>query len=152
MYKTLGLLLLIPTPLMADPLDRGEAYTTRGAPPQWMDNIDLGLLLLDYTIFGVTVAALGWLLMKKPTLLLRLENRVRTPFAAIFRAADHAGGVAGLLLQLVGTVVVFLALAAAVFVCQWLKHIGLGAISMAGLGLLALLLVRVIRGGESPHM
>jgi len=29
-----------PNSLLADPLDRGEAYTTRSGPPAWMDNVD----------------------------------------------------------------------------------------------------------------
>jgi hypothetical protein len=149
MKRTLLLITaMLPTPLLADPLDRGEAYTTRSAPPQWMDNVDLGLLLVDYGIFALTLVALGWLLFRKPDLLYRLESAVRTPFAEIFATAKRAGGVTEFILQLVGGVVVFIALAGWIFFCQWLKHEGLGALSMIGLAFAALLLVRMIKGSE----
>jgi len=133
---------------MADPLDQGEAYTMRSGPPEWMDNVDLGLLLVDYGIFALTLVALGWLLFKKPNLLYRLESIVRTPFAFIFAAAKRAGGVMEFILQIVGGIAVFMALAAWVLFCQWLKHMGLGALAMIGLAFVALLLVRLIKGNE----
>jgi len=133
---------------MADPLDKGEAYTTRSGPPEWMDNVDLGLLLVDYSIFALTLIGLGWLLFKKPTYLARLESVVRAPFAAIFAAAKRAGGVTEFVLQLFGGIAVFISLGAWVFFCQWLKHIGLGAFAMIGLAFVALLLVRLIKGNE----
>jgi len=133
---------------LADPLDRGEAYTTRSGPPEWMDNVDLGLLLVDYGIFALTLIGLGWLLFNKPEYLARLESVVRAPFAAIFSAAKHAGGIAEFVLQLFGGIAVFVTLGAWVFFCQWLKHIGLGAFSMIGLAFAALLLVRMIKGKE----
>ncbi len=132
----------------ADPLDTGEAYVDRAAPPAWMDKIDFGLLLVDYGIFALTIVAMGWLLIKRSDLLSRLESRIFAPFSAIFAAAKRVGGVGELLLQMVGGMALFLALAAWVFFCQWLKHVGLGALSMAGLALVALLLVRMIKGKE----
>jgi len=139
---------LMPGTLWADPLDRGEAYTTRAGPPEWMDNIDFGLLLVDYGIFALTLIGLGWLLFKRPDYLLRLESVIRAPFAAIFVAAKRAGGVTEFMLQMLGGVAVFVALVAWVFFCQWLKHVGLGALAMAGLAFVALLLVRMIKGNE----
>ncbi|MDX8413042.1 MAG: hypothetical protein R8J85_03050 [Mariprofundales bacterium] len=136
------------TQAMADPLDRGEAYTTRQTPPEWMDSVDFGLLLVDYGVFALTLIGLGWLLLKKPHLLYRLETVVRAPFSAIFAAAKDAGGVLEYVLQLFGIVSIFVALGVAVFFCQWLNHIGLGALSMIGLAFVALLLVRMIKGSE----
>jgi len=133
---------------MADPLDRGEAYTMRSGPPEWMDNVDLGLLLVDYGIFALTLIGLGWLLFKKPDYLYRLESVVRAPFAAIFTAAKRAGGITEFMLQLFGGFAVFISLGVWVFFCQWLKHIGLGALAMIGLAFVALLLVRIIKGSE----
>ncbi len=144
----LTILLCWPTFAMADPLDRGEAYTTRAGSPPWMDKIDFGLLLVDYGIFALTLVALGWLLFKKPHLLYRLESIVRAPFAGIFAAARRAGGVTEFLLQMLGGLAIFLSLAAWIFFCQWLKHMGLGALSMIGLAFAALLLVRLIKGKE----
>jgi len=142
------MLLFWPIFAMADPLDTGEAYTTRSGPPQWMDTVDLSLLLVDYGIFALTLIGLGWLLFKKPAYLARLELVIRTPFAAIFAAAKRAGGITEIMLQLFGGIVIFLALAVWVLFCQWLKHIGLGAFSMVGLAFVALLLVRMIKGHE----
>ncbi|MDQ7000495.1 MAG: hypothetical protein Q9M12_06385 [Mariprofundus sp.] len=144
----LSIAALMPGTLWADPLDRGEAYTTRQGPPPWMDNIDFGLLLVDYGIFALTLVALGWLLFKKPDYLHRLESLVRAPFAAIFAAARRAGGVTEFILQMFGGIAVLVTLAAWVFFCQWLKHIGLGALAMIGLAFVALLLVRMIKGNE----
>jgi len=142
---------LLPTSLLADPLDRGEAYTMRSGPPEWMDNVDLGLLLVDYGIFALTLVALGWLLFKKPDYLHRLESLVRAPFSAIFTAAKRVGGVTEFMLQMIGGLAVFVALAVWVFFCQWLKHVGLGALAMIGLAFVALLLVRMIKGNEREH-
>jgi len=113
-----------------------------------MDNIDFGLLLVDYGIFALTLIGLGWLLFKRPDYLLRLESVIRTPFAAIFVAAKRAGGVTEFMLQMLGGVAVFVALVVWVFFCQWLKHVGLGALAMVGLAFVALLLVRMIKGNE----
>jgi len=132
----------------ADPLDQGEAYTTRSTPPQWMDNIDLSLLLLDYGIFAMALIALGWLLFKKPDHLLRLERWVHRPFRAIFTAAKKAGGVTEFVLQVIGGAAIFVTLVSWVFFCQWLKHVGIGALAMIGLALLAVLLVRAIKNSE----
>ena len=137
-----------PSLALADPLDTGEAYSTRSGSPQWMDNIDLSLLLVDYGIFALTLIGMGWLLFRKPTYLARLEAVVRAPFAAIFAAAKRAGGVTGFVLQLFGGIAVFISLGAWVLFCQWLKHIGLGAFSMIGLAFVALILVRLIKGNE----
>lgn len=46
---------------LADPLDQGEAYTTRPGPPEWMDSIDFGLLLVNYGVFALMIIAMGWL-------------------------------------------------------------------------------------------
>jgi len=147
----LSILACCPATALADPLDRGEAYTTRSGPPQWMDNVDLGLLLVDYGIFALTLIGLGWLLFKKPEYLTRLEAVVRAPFAAIFAVARRTGGVTEFVLQLFGGIAVFIALAAWVFFCQWLKHIGLGALAMIGLAFAALMLVRLIKGNEKEQ-
>jgi hypothetical protein len=133
---------------LADPLDRGEAYTMRSGPPEWMDNVDLSLLLVDYGIFALTLIGLGWLLFNKPTYLARLESVVRAPFTVIFAAAKRAGGITEFMLQLFGGLAIFISLGAWVFFCQWLKHIGLGALAMIGLAFVALLLVRMIKGDE----
>ncbi|RMH52739.1 MAG: hypothetical protein D6682_01360 [Zetaproteobacteria bacterium] len=138
---------------LADPLDQGEGYATRGVAPSMLDRGDVALLLVDYGVFALAVVALGWVALRRPGLLLRLEQYLRAPFAAIFAAAGRAGGVAGIVLHLIGVMVVLLALAVWIFACQWLKHAGLGALSMVGLALLALVLVRAIRqGGAEPRM
>ena len=144
----LVILACCPSLALADPLDTGEAYSTRSGSPQWMDNIDLSLLLVDYGIFALTLIGLGWLLFRKPTYLARLEAVVRAPFAAIFAAAKRAGGVTEFVLQLFGGIAVFISLGVWVIFCQWLKHIGLGAFSMIGLAFVALILVRLIKGNE----
>lgn len=142
-------LLLFPVTAMADPLDKGEAYTTRKGPPEWMDNIDLSLLLIDYGVFALMVIAMGWLLIKRPHYFLKLEALIKRPFAAIFAAASRAGTVTGFILQMVGGLAAFVALAAWVFFCQWTKSKGLGALSMIGLALMALMLVRLIKGNKN---
>lgn len=132
----------------ADPLDKGEAYTTRAGPPQWMDGVDVAFLLVNYGIFALSLVGLGWLLFKKPEYLNRLESKVLYPFKAIFALAKRKGGLAEVLLQTLGGLAAFLSLAGWVFFCQWLKHEGLGAISMFGLAFAALMLVRLLKGDE----
>jgi len=143
--------MMMPAVAMADPLDKGEAYTTRKGPPEWLDSVDLGLLLVDYGIFALVVIALGWLLFKRPYYFLRLESVLKTPFQAIFAAAKRAGGITEFILQLVGGIAVFITLAVWVFFCQWLKSKGLGAFSMIGLAMMALMLVRLIKGKEKSQ-
>jgi len=140
-----------PDLLWADPLDQGEAYAARQGPPVWMDNVDLSLLLVDYGIFALLVVALGWAVVKYPQRFVTFETIMLKPILAIFLLAKRVGGVGEILLQMIGGLAGFILAAAWVFFCQWLKSIGLGAFSMAGLALLALMLVRMIRGKEREH-
>jgi len=143
--------LLYPITAMADPMDKGEAYTTRQGPPEWMDNVDLSLLLVDYGIFALMLIGLGWLLFNRPHYFLSVESMIRYPFSAIFAAGKRAGGVLEFVLQIFAVVAAFIALAAWVFFCQWLKSKGLGAFSMIGLAFMALMLVRLIKGKEQSQ-
>jgi len=136
---------------LADPLDKGEAYTTRPGPPEWMDSVDFGLLVVNYGVFALMVIALGWLFYKKPNYLDRLEALICAPFLAIFHTAKCAGGVNKFILQVFGGVLIFITLTVWVFFCQWLKHIGLGAVSMAGLAFAAFMLVRLLKGKEKSQ-
>ena len=150
--KAIGLLALCwPELLLADPLDKGEAYTTRPGPPEWMDSVDFGLLLVDYGVFALMVVALGWIFYNKPGYLNRLELVICAPFRAIFHTAKCAGGVNKFILQLFGGLLMFITLSAWVFFCQWLKHEGLGAVSMTGLAFAAFMLVRLLKGNEKPQ-
>jgi len=143
--------LLYPVTALADPLDKGEAYTTRPGPPEWLDNVDLSLLLVDYGVFALMLIGFGWLLFKRPHYFLRLETILKAPFQAMFATGKRAGGVLEFILQLCSGLLAFVALAAWVFFCQWLKSKGLGALSMIGLALMALMLVRLIRGNEQSQ-
>jgi len=140
-----------PELVLADPLDAGEAYTTRAGAPEWMDKVDFGLLLIDYGIFALAIIAMGWLLLKKPQYVYRLESIVRYPFSMIFTTATRCGGVMEFVLQLFGGLAVFVTLAGWIFFCQWLKHQGFGALSMIGLAFAALMLVRIIKGKEASQ-
>jgi len=133
---------------LADPLDAGEAYVSRGGAPEWMDKTDFGLLLVDYGVFALAIVLLGWMIFKRPQYLFRLESFVRYPFHMIFLAAKRRAGGVEFLLQMLGGLAAFAALAAWFFFCQWLKHQGLGALSMVGLAFAAFILVRVIKGNE----
>jgi len=139
-------MLLFPVAAFADPLDKGEAYTSNPGPPEWMDSIDFGLLLVDYGVFALFIVALGWSLTRKPQYLQRIESFIWHPFHAIFAAASRSGPIMEFLLQLIGGLAVFFVVAIWVLICQWFKAQGLGAIAMAGLGFVALLLVRLIKG------
>ena len=145
------ILLFYPAILWADPLDQDEAYATRQGPPAWMDGTDFALLLVNYGVFALSLVVLSWLLFKRPDILLALEARILRPFKAIFSAARKQGGLGEILLQTLGGVSAFVVLAAWVFFCQWLKHIGLGAVSMIGLAFAALMLVRLLKGDEKTH-
>jgi len=133
---------------LADPLDAGEAYVSRGGPPEWMDKTDFGLLLVDYGVFALAIVALGWMIFKRPQYLFRLESLVRYPFHMVFLAAKRSGGVIELILQSLGGLAAVAAMVGWIFFCQWLKHQGLGALSMIGLAFAAFILVRVIKGNE----
>jgi len=134
----------------ADPLDTGEAYTTRQGPPEWMDKTDFGLLVVDYGMFALIVVALGWLVVKHPQRFAAFEHAIQWPVRSLFAVAKRTGGVGALVLQMMGTFIGFVVVVAWVFFCQWLKSQGLGALSMAGLALIALMLVRMIKGNEAP--
>jgi len=138
--------LLYPTALFADPLDKGEAYTSNPGPPEWIDSVDFGLLLVDYGVFALFIIAIGWSLSRKPHYLQRIESFIWHPFHAIFSAAKRSGPVMEFVLQLLGGLAVFFTVAIWVLICQWFKAQGLGAIAMAGLGFVALLLVRLVKG------
>ncbi len=141
-----------PQSLWADPFDNAEAYANSSEPPVWMDGMDVGLLLVDYGVFALALVALGWLLFKKPERMQRLEAFILRPFRAIFAAAKHAGGALELILQTIGGLAAFVSLAVWVFFCQWLKHEGLGAVSMLGLAFAALMLVRLLKGDDKAQV
>ncbi|PCI43964.1 MAG: hypothetical protein COB41_05660 [Proteobacteria bacterium] len=145
------LLVYWPSLLWADPLDRGEAYTTRQGPPEWMDKTDFALLLVNYGIFALALIGLAWLLFKRPEHLHRLEVVVLCPFKFIFSLAKRTGGWMEVVLQILGGLAAFLTMATWVFFCQWLKHEGLGALSMVGLAFAALMLVRLLKGDDKPQ-
>lgn len=139
---------MIPFTAKADPLDSGEAYTTRTGTPEWMTTGDFAWLVAEYGMFALMLIGLGWLLFKRPSLFITIESALKAPFSAMFSAAREVGGLGEIVLQLIATFAAFIAIAAWVFFCQWLKSIGLGPVSMLGLALLALMLVRMIKAGE----
>ncbi|OIO70217.1 MAG: hypothetical protein COW19_08140 [Zetaproteobacteria bacterium CG12_big_fil_rev_8_21_14_0_65_55_1124] len=152
MRKIISLLALMPTAAFADPLDKGEAYTTRQGPPEWMDGVDLSWLLVDYGIFALMIVAIGWVLTKRITAFERFESVIRWPFSQMLKLASHLPIILRELAQgITGLIILFLIVAWVIF-CQWLKHQGLGAISMAGLALEAVILVRLIKQGEKPPL
>ncbi len=135
-----------PVLALADPLDLDEGYTTRQMPSSWWDKSDFWLLLGDYMVFALVLIALGWLLFKQPRYVQQAESMIQRPFRTIFAAAGCAEGLMKGILYLLGGLLTFVALAAWIFFCQWLKSHGLGAFSMAGLALMSVMLVRLIRG------
>ncbi len=139
----------LPAVALADPLDRGEAYTERGAPPDWMDGVDFGWLLVDYGVFAIVVVAFGWVLLRRPQWFEQFEALLSAPFGMLFRAASGLPVLLRELAQgLIGLVILGLVVGW-VFFCQWLSHHHLGAIAMAGLALLAVILVRLVKRSES---
>jgi len=149
--KWMSLSWLLPMAAHADPLDKGEAYTTRQGPPDWMDGVDFTWLLVDYSLFALAILALGWMLMKRPEHFSRFEDVLKAPFRLLFSGAGHLPIILRELAQgLIGLGIFFLVVAW-VILCQWLSHQGLGAFSMAGLALEAVILVRLIRGNEKSQ-
>jgi len=145
------MMLFFPIAAYADPLDRGEAYVTRKGPPEWMDGIDFTWLVVDYVFFAVAIIALGWLVMKRPESFARFENILMAPFRMLLQMAACLPIVLREFVQgIVGLLVIFLIMVWVVF-CQWLSHMGFGALAMAGLALEAVVLVRLIKRGEKPR-
>ena len=137
---------LSPLRALADPLDY-DSYTRQNPRDFWMSRGDLGWLVLDYGLFAISVILVAWLLRRRPEAWRRLESALYAPFVAVKSRGAMAGGwstLSGMSLYILHAMFVFLALAAWIFVCQWLRHIGLGAFSMAGLALIGLLLVRAL--------
>jgi len=150
MRKIIGLMVLIPVTAVADPLDKGEAYTTRQGPPEWMDGIDFTWLLVDYGLFALMVIALGWVLTKRITLFERFESIIYWPFVRLFSLASRLPILLRELAQgIVGLCILFLVVTWVIF-CQWLSHQGMGAISMAGLALEAVVFIRVVKQIKKP--
>jgi len=141
---------LLPMAAYADPLDKGEAYTTRKGPPDWMSGVDFTWLLVDYGLFALAIIGLGWLLVKRPEHFARFEAILCLPFRALLSGAAKLPILLRELAQgLVGLSAVLLVVAW-VILCQWLSHHGFGGLSMAGLALEAVILVRLIKGREKP--
>lgn len=152
MNRLMGLILACwPVLALADPLDIDEGYTTRQLPASWLDKSNFWLLLGDYAIFALVVVGFGWLLLKQPRYLAQAESIIQRPFRSLFTAAGIASGVMKGVLYLLGGLATFAALALWIFFCQWLKAQGLGAFSMAGLALMSVMLVRLIRGEQHAH-
>jgi len=76
--------LFISNTVLADPFDDGEAYASRATAPEWMDNVDVGLFLLNNAVFALSVFLLAYFLFKKPALLMRLEQKILAPFRWLF--------------------------------------------------------------------
>ncbi len=150
-FALLCALLALPATALADPLDAGEAYTTRKEPPEWMDSVDFSLLIVDYGLFAVALIAMGWVVYRRPQYLDMIDACFLKPFTFIFDTASRLGGVAEFFLQLLGAAAALLVLVSWVFGCQWLKHQGFGAFSMIGLAFAAIMLVRLIRKYEAPR-
>jgi hypothetical protein len=142
---------LLPSMAAADPLDTGEAYTMRKGPPEWMDGVGFTWLLVDYALFAAVVALIGWLLMRRPELFARFEKGIRWPFAGLLGLASRFPAGLRELLQVTTYLSVLLLVVGWVMFCQWLNHIHLGAVAMAGLALLAVILVRTIRRSEEKQ-
>jgi len=141
---------LAPIGALADPLDTGEAYTTRKGPPDWMSGIDFTWLLVDYIVFAIMVFALGWVLAKRISVFERFETILYWPFTHLFSLASHLPILLRELAQgIIGLAILFLVVAW-VFFCQWLSQQGLGAISMAGLALEAVVFIRVVKQAGKP--
>ena len=150
-YLRLGyfISLLLPTLAFADPLDKGEAYTMRDTPPDWMDAGDFAWLLVDYGVFAIIIAAIGWIMFKHPQQFARFERTVLKPMSFLFEQEKKYDGVVSFAFAMIAWVSVFIFTVSWVFFCQWLGHLGLGAVSMAGLALEAVLIVRALRDSES---
>jgi len=152
MKQILALLpLLLPLAAHADPLDTGEAYTTRKGPPEWMDGVDFTWLVVDYGLFALAVVLLGWLLLRRPQLFARFEDAIRWPFGRLLGLASRLPVGLRELAQGITLLIALLLVAAWVMFCQWLSHVGLGALAMAGLALLAVVLVRLIKRSEQKR-
>ncbi len=129
----------------ADPLDAGEGYALRGAPPDWMDGVDFGWLIVDYGLFAAAMGLLGWLMFHRPAFALRARDAIAAPWRAMLRAAAGLPVVLRELAQGLIGLSAAAAVAGWVFFCQWLSAMHLGALAMAGLALLAVLLVSLMR-------
>lgn len=151
MRKIISLAALLPINAFADPLDKGEAYTTRQGPPPWMDGVDVGWLIVDYGIFALMIVAIGWVLSRRISMFESFEAFISWPFRWMFRLASRLPIILRELAEGISGLAILFLIVAWVMFCQWLKHQGLGAISMAGLALEAVVLVRLIKNGEKPQ-
>jgi len=142
----------MPTWVWADPLDQGEAYTTRQEPPDWMNGVDFTWLIVDYGLFALSIIALSWLVFKHPERYEEVETVLFSPYRFVFAAASRSGMFLGVVLQCFGALMVLATIATAMFFCQWLMSPGLGALAMTGLAWIALILVRVIKGNEKEQL
>ncbi|MDX8391921.1 MAG: hypothetical protein R8K53_05060 [Mariprofundaceae bacterium] len=146
------IMLLLPRLAYADPLDY-EGYVKKSPDEFWMSNGDFFWLLADYGVFALSLVALGWLFYVKPSYGERIETIVCYPFTLLNGIARKNGGwdkLSGILLYVINGCLIFVCLAAWVFFCQWLKQAGFSAISMAGIALVAVVLVRSL-GDRRAH-
>jgi hypothetical protein len=138
----------LPLNAMADPLDRGDFFSARQGSSDWLDQVDFGPALLNYGLSVLLLIGLGWILFKRPHFFLRLESIIRRPFGAILAASLRASTAASVCLQLLLAFLVLVSLAAWALLCLWLGSKGFEILTVTGLALLAIMLVRLVKGEE----
>jgi len=122
---------------MADPLDAGEGYVSRGAPDM-LGYAGLAMLMLNYVLFGLAAIVFGKALANKAVWLEYTGHVFAQPWSfGVHKQKQRHWADLPLMVVLM---VVW------IFMCQWLNEFGLGALAMIGLALMAVLFVKSLRG------
>jgi len=115
-----------------------------------MDGGGLAWVLLDYGLFALGIVAIGWLLINKKELFVRVESTIYQPFRALLAIAEGLPTIPKQILQGITYFAVLLLVIIWTIVCQWLNHHSFGGLAMLGLSFEAVLLVRLFAQDARP--
>jgi len=123
---------------MADPFDADEGYVNRGAPDM-LGYAGLGMLMLNYVLFGVAAVVFGKALVANTAWLQYVSRVFSKPWSFGVRKQWKDGRHWADIPLTVILMVLW------IFICQWFNEFGLGAVAMIGLALMAVLLLRMFK-------
>jgi len=138
LFWMLLLFLTVGDTAMADPFDADEGYVNRGAPDM-LGYAGLGMLMLNYVLFGVAAVVFGKALFANAPWLQYVSRVFSKPWS--FGVQKHwQGGRHWADIPL--TVILMVVW---IFICQWFNEFGLGAVAMIGLALMSVLLLKMLK-------
>ncbi|MDQ6994691.1 MAG: hypothetical protein Q9M18_03755 [Mariprofundaceae bacterium] len=123
---------------IADPFDADEAYVNRGAPDM-LGYAGLAMLMFNYVLFGLAAYVFGKGFAKKTPWLIQLGKIFSKPWSFGIQKEERDDRHWADIPLMVLLIILW------IFLCQWFNEFGLGAVSMVGLALMAILIIRMLK-------